>query len=73
MAWDLCITEEDAGLAYDRAAFKIHGSKAKLNFPNSFGCDVLSSSEPLKKIATSKKKKTIVDLLNGEEQKKGWV
>ncbi|KOM58637.1 hypothetical protein LR48_Vigan11g167100 [Vigna angularis] len=58
------VTEEEAGLAYDRAAFKIHGSKAKLNFPNSFGGDVLSSSEPLKKIETSKKKKTLVHLLN---------
>ncbi|TKY68930.1 Ethylene-responsive transcription factor 13 [Spatholobus suberectus] len=26
-------TEEEAGLAYDRAAFKMRGSKAKLNFP----------------------------------------
>ena len=58
------VTEEEAGLAYDRAAFKIHGSKAKLNFPNIFASDVLSSSEPLKKIATNKKKKTLVDLLN---------
>ncbi|KAM5554659.1 ethylene-responsive transcription factor 2-like [Rosa sericea] len=27
-------TAEDAGLAYDRAAFKMRGSKAKLNFPH---------------------------------------
>ncbi|XP_027337147.1 ethylene-responsive transcription factor 2-like [Abrus precatorius] len=30
-------TEEDAGLAYDRAAFKMRGSKAKLNFPHLIG------------------------------------
>jgi len=30
-------TEEEAGLAYDRAAFKMRGSKAKLNFPHLIG------------------------------------
>ncbi|PQQ19218.1 ethylene-responsive transcription factor 2 [Prunus yedoensis var. nudiflora] len=30
-------TAEDAGLAYDRAAFKMRGSKAKLNFPHLIG------------------------------------
>uniref|UniRef100_K7KED9 AP2/ERF domain-containing protein n=1 Tax=Glycine max TaxID=3847 RepID=K7KED9_SOYBN len=57
------VTEEEAGLAYDRAAFKIHGSKAKLNFPHLIGSDV-SLSEPMRVSQGSKKKKNLVDLLN---------
>ncbi|KAM1230236.1 hypothetical protein ACFX1S_040748 [Malus domestica] len=38
-------TPEDAGLAYDRAAFKLRGCKAKLNFPHLIGS---SSIEPVR-------------------------
>ncbi|KEH17839.1 putative transcription factor AP2-EREBP family [Medicago truncatula] len=69
-------TEEEAGLAYDRATFKIRGRKAKLNFPHLIG-----SKEPTNVVVASKnslseanyepsggiikkKKKNLVDVLN---------
>ncbi|XP_004308504.1 PREDICTED: ethylene-responsive transcription factor 13-like [Fragaria vesca subsp. vesca] len=43
---------EDAGLAYDRAAFKMRGSKAKLNFPHLIGTHDMEVGRVLPKRAS---------------------
>ncbi|XP_014516181.1 ethylene-responsive transcription factor 1B [Vigna radiata var. radiata] len=46
-------SEEEAGLAYDKAAFKMRGSKAKLNFPHLIDSDV--SLKPVRMMKGFKK------------------
>lgn len=38
--WGTYDSPEDAALAYDRAAFRLHGRKAKPNFPHLVGSNI---------------------------------
>ncbi|PRQ57376.1 putative transcription factor AP2-EREBP family [Rosa chinensis] len=65
---------EDAGLAYDRAAFKMRGSKAKLNFPHLIGMHDVEVGRVLPKRASPEPSSpsSTTSTEDGSPKPKGW-